>query len=369
MIRILQVFARMDRGGAETMIMNYYRAMDRFKVQFDFVVNTTDRCAFDDEIEQLGGQIFRLSRLNGLNIVHYLRQWKQFFAEHPEYKIIHIHFFKIAGVILPLAKRCGITVRIVHIHTANPHYSFSRKWVGKLLQAISNAYTTERFACGDAAGKYYYNGSDFTIINNAIHARSFQYNGELRNLKRAELGLTNQFVIGHVGNFSKAKNHTFLLDVFALVAARNPQAILLLIGKGEPLMRQMQQKAVRLGIAHRVLFLGARADIAELLQAVDLFVFPSLWEGLPVTVIEAQAAGLPVVASNTITTEVNVTNRVENISLQLPHTYWAERIRAYDCSSPRPNTYLQICAAGYDIAENAKWLEHYYIKHLTDNAR
>ncbi|WP_459189443.1 glycosyltransferase family 1 protein [Parabacteroides sp. APC149_11_2_Y6] len=360
MNRILHVFSVMNRGGSETMIMNYYRAMDRTNIQFDFVVHTREKGAYDNEIERLGGRIYYVPFLYGYNIFTYQKAWAVFFRAHPEYKIVHVHYFTVAGAIMPVARRCNVPVRIVHCHTASNKMPFLRLIRFHLLHSSAIRNATDRFACGKDAGKFFFGEKRFTIMNNAIDASSFRFNQELREKKREELGLSGKFVIGNIARFNIQKNHTFIIDVFAEVCKINSCAVLLLIGDGQPLRGKIEQKVATLGLTDRVIFAGVRSDIPELLQAMDVFLFPSLWEGLPVTMIEAQAAGLRVVASDTVTTEVNITELVDNLSLNSSPKIWAEKINQSGCDYFHSDTFNQICNANYDIKNNVIWLENYY---------
>jgi len=365
MIRVLQVFAKMDRGGSETMIMNYYRFIDRTKIQFDFVVHTIKRCAYDEEIEQLGGQIFHLPRFKGYNYFQYKKAWKHFFEANPEYKIIHIHFFTIAGAILPTAKKNNIPIRIVHSHIVDPKYSIISR-IGNIIlryKAIKNA--TDYIACSDAAGRYYFDNLPFSVVKNAIDAHQFCFNHETRDKLRNELNVSNKFVVGHIGRFCDQKNHFFIIDVFFEVNKIEKNSILLLVGDG-PLKKSIMEKCDQLGLRDKVIFAGIRADIPELLQAMDVFIFPSLWEGLGIVAIEAQAAGLHTIVSDKVPKEVHITSLVNRISLEIPLNIWAEKIIQYNNNYKRENTINEICKAGYDIKNNAFNLENFYIKRIAE---
>lgn len=359
-IRILHVFAQMGRGGSETMIMNYYRHIDRSQIQFDFVVHTTEKCDYDDEIKELGGKLYRIPRFTGYNYFSYQKAWYQFLKKHPDYKIIHIHFYTIAGAILPVAKKCDVPVRIVHSHTANPKLSIVQKIVGKILRCMAIKYATERFACGNDAGKYFFGKRSFTIINNAIDAELFRFNQVGRNRLRKQLNIENKFVIGHIGRFHTPKNHTFIIDVFAEVCRLNCNAMLLLVGDGA-LRAEIERKVVKAGLSDRVIFAGVRTDIPQLLQAMDIFLFPSLYEGLGIVAVEAQAAGLRAIVSDSLPKEAVVTELSESISLKIGAKVWAEVILKYDNHYQHPDTFNEICCAGYDIKNNAARLGSYYL--------
>ena len=246
LIRILQVVTHMERGGLESMLMNYYRHIDREKVQFDFLVHRQERAAFDDEIESLGGKIYRLPRLVPWSKA-YLSELKCFFDEHPEYEVVHVHQDCLSSVILKAAAQHHIPVRIAHSHSANQDKNL--KYPIKLWYKRSiPKYATNLFACGKDAGDWMFSGAPYQIINNAIDAAAYAYDPEKRAEMRCQLGLTDELVVGHVGRFNQPKNHPFLLEVFAALLKKEPHAVLLLVGGGED-MPKIQAKAQTLGIA------------------------------------------------------------------------------------------------------------------------
>ena len=357
-IRILHVVTYMGRGGLETMIMNYYRHMDRSRVQFDFLVHRDFRADYDDEIESLGGQIFRIPQLIPWS-KHYLRTLEQFFWSHPEYRIVHVHQDCLSSVILKVAEKYGVPVRIAHSHNSNQDKNL--KYLIKLFYKRQiPTYATHLFACGKDAGDWMFDGTPYQIMNNAIDAKQYIYNAESRLRIRSELKIdTDAFVIGHVGRFHPQKNHTFLLDIFAVVKRLNSKSVLLLVGDGD-LRAEMEQKAATLGISDHVIFTGIRSDVPDLMQTMDCFVFPSLYEGLPVTLVEAQAAGLSCIVSDGVPVECAKTDLVKHISLSASTTQWAEEILKTQHIFRR-NTKEQIIQTGYDIAANAQWLQDFYL--------
>ena len=358
-IRILHVVTYMGRGGLETMIMNYYRHMDRSKVQFDFLTHRDFRADYDEEIESLGGRIYRLPRLVPWN-KSYLRALDAFFEEHPEYKIVHVHQDCLSSVILKAAEKHGVPVRIGHSHNSNQDKNL--KYLIKMFYKRKiPTYATQLFACGRESGEWMFDGASYRVLNNAIDSNQYKYNAELRVQIHSRLGIGNDtFVIGHVGRFHLQKNHTFLLDVFAEVKKQRPNSVLLLVGDGD-LRSEMEQKAVTLGIADGVIFAGVRSDVADIMQAMDCFVFPSLYEGLGIVAIEAQASGLPCLASDGVPTECDITNLIEHIPLKAGAAVWAERILA-QAGRPRRDTSEEIIRSGYDIEANAQWLQNYYLE-------
>jgi len=362
-IRVLQVFSRMDRGGSESIIMNFYRNIDRSKVQFDFVVHTNEKCAFDEEIEALGGKIHRMPRYNGKNHFLYLLRWKKFLQEHNEYKVIHGHYFTISAIYFWMARKYN-RICVAHSHSDYNNKGIKILQYKKLLTFPIRFIANYLFACSKSTGLWLYGQRSlekkkFFILKNAIDSEKFTFDSKIREQKREELNISDKFVLGHVGSFSIAKNHDFLIDVFKKVHNKNKQAVLLLIGDGF-LRSSIEEKVKELGLSGSVIFTGIRSDISDLLQAVDLFVFPSLFEGLPVSVIEAQAAGLPCLISDTITEEVIVTNLVESLSID-EIDKWSENILNYSIRDNGRNTSKDIKYNGYDIIESTEWLEKFYI--------
>lgn len=364
MIRVLQVVTNMDRGGLESMLMNYYRHIDREKIQFDFLAHRQERAAFDDEIETLGGRIYRLPRLVPWS-KSYLSALNRFFDEHTGYKVVHVHQDCLSSVILKAAKQHDVPVRIAHSHSANQDKNL--KYPIKLWYKRSiPEYATNLFACGKDAGDWMFGGASYQIINNAIDVAAYTYGSTKRQEMRRQIGLENEFTIGHVGRFNQPKNHPFLLDIFTSLLKKEPNAALLLVGGGEG-MPKIQAKAQELGIAERVRFLGVRSDVADLMQAMDVFVFPSFYEGLPVTMVEAQASGLPCIISDKVPPECILTEGLVNIMpLSTSPEVWAERILAKR-AIPRTDRREEIAAHGFDITTEAVKLQEFYLNAYEQN--
>lgn len=362
-MRVLQVVTNMDRGGLETMLMNYYRHIDRTKVQFDFLTHRQERAAYDDEIEALGGRIYRLPRLVPWS-KSYLSELNRFFDEHPEYKIIHVHQDCLSSVILKAAAKHDVPVRIAHSHSANQDKNIKypiKLWYKRKIPR----HATHLFACGKEAGDWMFSGAPYQIVNNAIDAAAYTYDADKRGELRRQLVLADELVIGHVGNFTQPKNHPFLLEIFTALLKKEPNAVLLLVGGGEE-MSQIREKAQKLGIAEHVHFLGVRSDVAGLMQAMDVFVFPSLYEGLGIALIEAQTAGLPCVVSDTIPHEAYLTDLVDSESLSAPAEKWAEKILEKR-AIPRTDRRAEIATHGFDITTEAVKLQEFYLKAYEQN--
>ncbi len=367
-IRVLNMFTIMDRGGAETMVMNYYRHIDRTKVQFDFLVHREQRGAYDDEIERMGGRIYRMCPVYPQNFSRYKRDLRTFFRAHPEYKIIHSHMSELGYFAFREAERQGVPVRICHAHNA-PHGFDAKMIMRTYFKKRMMPYLTHLFMCGEESGKWLYgekNKSRFIMLNNAIDAAVYSFDASKREEMRRQLDLTDELVIGHVGRFNPQKNHPFLLDIFAALLKKEPNAALLLVGGGAD-MPKIQAKAQELGIAERVRFLGVRSDVADLMQTMDVFAFPSLYEGLPVTMVEAQASGLPCIISDKVPPECILTDGLVNIMpLSVSPEVWAEKILTMR-AVPRTDRHEEIAAHGFDISTEAVKLQEFYLKAYEQN--
>jgi glycosyltransferase involved in cell wall biosynthesis len=332
-IRVLQVVTIMNRGGLETMLMNYYRRMDRSRIQFDFMVHRQEKGHYDDEIVNMGGRIIRMPQIRPGNYQLYFKKLEGFFKTHKEYKVVHSHINENSSFVLRAAKKHGIPCRIAHSHLSD--LGLDIKLPFRLYARYSmKDYPNKYFACSRNAGKW------------------------LKTVRK-ELGIQNELVIGHIGRFNKQKNHEFLIDIFRAVSEVNPDAILLLAGDGD-LRRKIENKVNRLGLRSQVKFLGVRNDINSIMQAMDLFLFPSLFEGLPVVLVEAQAAGLKCIVADTITRECDITGRVEFLSLNEPPEKWANQVLS--STYEHADTEKLISLNGYNTATMSKWLADFYFE-------
>ena len=358
-IRVLQLVTYMGRGGLETMLMNYYRHMDHTKVQFDFLTHRDFEADYDKEIVAVGGQIYHLSKLNPISL-SYKKELDEFFNTHKEYKVVHSHLDCMSGIPLKEAKKCHVPYRIAHAHSSNQ--TKDMKYPLKLI--FKRNITKDAnylFACGDQAGKWMFNTDNFKVLNNAIDAKAYSFNFIARDSIREEFHIPNDsFVIGHVGRFMNPKNHTFIIDIFNQFHKDHPNSYLMLVGEGE-LKTSIQDKVRTLGLEDYVIFAGLRSDVNEVLQAMDVFLFPSLYEGLPVSIIEAQAAGLPIVASTGVTRETDITGNVTFLSLDRPAEVWARRILDICSDFERVDMTEAVRNAGYDIKQTAQWLQNFYL--------
>ena len=360
-MRILHVIGRMDRGGTESMLMNHYRYMDHSRIQFDFVVHTKEHCDFDDEIKRLGGNIYHVRRFNVLNIYSYRKDWVNLFREHQGYDAIHVHHFLVAGIILPIAAQYGIPVRIVHSHNTQPPILLMKEKVMWLFHRNMIKYSTIRLACSKAAGRYLFCDEPFMVFCNAIDTEKFRFDSKERERLRCEFGYKPEnLVIGHIGSFrTRQKNHAFIVDVFATIIKQNPNARLLLVGVGK-LRKEIERKIQSLKLEEKCIFAGARGDVPALLSAMDVFLFPSLFEGLSVVSVEVQASGLPCVASTAITEESRLTDLFVQLRLEEPIEQWAHAVLSARSSKARALYSEEVARAGYDVRANVKRLEDIY---------
>lgn len=360
-IRILHVVTVMNRGGLETMLMNYYRQIDRSKVQFDFMVNREEQGDYDEEIEQLGGVIYRMPPIKPTTYKLYFKLLDQFFYQHKEYKVVHAHINENSSFVLRAAKKAGVPCRISHSHLAGLplDYKFPfRVYARMYLNSNANNY----FACSEEAGEWLFgkkiiNNNQLKIFKNAINCTEFKFNEDKRKWMRKELGLENKFVIGHVGRFNPQKNHKFLIEIFNEVYKKNKESVLLLVGHGD-LLGDVREQVEKLHLESAVRFLGLRTDIAELMQSMDIFLFPSLYEGLGVVLIEAQAAGLRCLTSTGTPREADVNGTVEFLSLEKSAEEWAENI--LENNHKRNSNIENIIYKGYDVETNINWLTQFY---------
>lgn len=356
-MRVLHIIGRMNCGGAENFIMNIYRNIDRTKIQFDFVVHTEEECYFDDEIQALGGKIYRIAPISK-NIFKHMSQLKKIIKENG-YKVVHRHTnASIVAIDLKVAKSVGVEKIIVHSHNTQS----SKKNNFKLFKKMIDKYATHKFACSIEAGEWLYGkGKDFQIIKNGIDTLKYKFDKEIAIKKKDELGLNDSFVIGHVGRFNIQKNHMFLLDIFYEYLKLNDKAKLLLVGDGE-LRSDIENRVKELGIKDKIILTGVRSDVNELMMAMDVFLFPSLHEGLPLTLVEAQACGLKVLGSDVIPRDVAITSLYNFFEIGESSKKWAARLDLlkYEIQQNRDEFLDVKNIVDFDVKNVSKQLEEVY---------
>lgn len=363
--RVLQVLGGTDLGGAESRVMDSYRHIERERIQFDFCVHTEKKGYFDEEIESLGGRIYRIPRFQGVNLAEYRRAWKDFFKEHPGYLAVHGHMTSTASLYLPIAKKAGVPLTIAHARSAGVDpgvKGLATKALRFSLGKKADVCLTCSALAGEAVfGKKMTAAGRVTTVPNAIDAAAFTYAPAQRERIRREYGIGGDtFVIGHVGRFGHMKNHMFLVEVFDKVLKQRPDARLLLVGEGA-LIGQVREKAERLHILEQIIFAGKQGNISPFYQAMDYFGFPSVFEGLPGTVIEAQAAGLKCLVSDSVTEEVLITPLAQAKPLQAGPEKWAETVLS-GSGYERTNRTEEIIRAGFDVSDQVKMLTKLYLQ-------
>lgn len=359
MIKILHINSSISvNSGVAGIIMNYYKHIDKSLIQFDFLYFLESENNFENQINEFGGHAYKIG--NPKNILKFINELKEFMNKHKnEYDIVEIHVVYLAKLIYSTLKKSGIKKVILHAHAT--------KWSEKKISAIRNKlmcinlkkYSDVFFACSDAAGKFVYgNDASFTIINNAIDTKRFKFSQIIRNQVRHDLHIEDKVVVGHVGRFCQQKNHIFLINIFLNILKKNPESILILIGEG-PLQEEIISLVKENNIERNVIFLGNQKHVEIYYNAMDVFVLPSLYEGLPLVGVEAQINGLRCVMSKEITNEVNITD-VSFLELKDDVDKWADLILR-KASSPRIEDAISIVKRkGFSIDEETKKLENTY---------
>ena len=374
-IRILQWGMLGGFGGVEAFIMNVYRNMDRSKVQFDFLESHDEgKLAYEDEILAMGGHIYRVMYSQRESLIKSHSELLRFFRKHPEFAGIHVNANYPYAYPLKVAKEAGVPLRILHSHNSGSGAQFGPRPSGiKMLlktyrdhavQKQIDTMPTHYFACSQQAADYMFPGKPFTWVKNGIDTGKFAFHADVRQRVRAELGIGDDVkLIGFCGRFRKQKNPLFLLEIFAEYARMEADTKLMLVGIGE-LEQQMRKKVEELGIVDKVMFLGARTDMPDLYQAMDLFLLPSLFEGLALVYMEAQCAGLPcLVSKEGMAFEAAVTPLMHTCSVQDDAHMWAVQCQTIlNGSEPRTDCSAVVRDAGFDIRDVAQGLQRFYLE-------
>lgn len=372
MIRVLHVVTIMNRNGLENRLMDIYRHIDRNKVQFDFLTHRMEEGAFDEEIKNLGGKVYHTQPLNPLHLVSYMNNLKCFFTEHREYKIVHSHINAFSTFVLFAAKSSNVKVRIAHSRTwgAEKTWKSIFKYISKMF---INIPTTHKFGCSKQAGEWLFgkNGikepNYFRVITNSIELDKFKFSENIRSQFRRKLSLKDgQLAIVNVGRLEPQKNHEFLLKVFREIHKLKPNSKLFLLGTGS-LKHKIEMEANDLGIGDSVTFLGNINNVGEYLNAMDAFIFPSLFEGFGTVTIESQCCGLPILASDTIPPETKISDYQEFESLNSSPKLWAEHILSMIKRLERKDNREITKKAGYDINDTYSFLQNFYIDVLNED--
>ncbi len=362
-IRVASVIGRYIGGGVEAVTINYYRNIDKNKVQLDFICDEDSTNIPYEEIEEMGGKVIIIPSYS--KPFKYHKELKRVLKEG-NYKIVHSNINTLSVFSLFAAKCAGVPVRIAHSHSTTNKKEKKKNLMKQVLRPFSKVFATDYMCCSELAGRWLFGDKEYDkgnvyLLNNAIDLDKFKYNESLRKKKRKELGIKDDaLVIGHIGRFVAQKNHDFLIDIFNEIHKKNNNSILLLAGQG-PLMEDIKNKVKELNLDDSVKFLGQRNDANELYQAFDVFLLPSLYEGLPVVGVEAQAAGLLCYLSDDMTKETKVLDITKFMSLNNTPEEWADNILDDVKKYKRIDTSKEMTAKNFNIKEEAKKLEEYYL--------
>lgn len=361
-VRILEVVNAMDRAGLETMIMNYYREFDRDQILLDFLVHRDWRGDYEDEIEALGGRIYRAPRLYPQHWLSYRKFMRNFFAEH-RYPVVHSHIDSMSAFPLAMARECGVPVRIAHSHSESIDRDAKLPIKVVARRKLPNV-ATHYWACSESAGAFLFgeqNLGKIRVVRNAVDLEAYRFDAGARESVRRELVIADsQLVIGHVGRFSKVKNHAHLVRLLTELRARGVDAVLVLCGDGE-LHGDVQDMVEKTGLGSSARFLGVRDDVSRIVNSFDVFVFPSLYEGISLALIEAQANGLPVLASDAVSGESLLLPSTEGMSLGSPIGDWADAVIRLSRNGRAEGTIEVLADAGYEIHRAARELADTYL--------
>ena len=361
-MRVAEIVGKWLGGGVEAVVMNYYRNIDRSKVQFDIICDSDSTDIPREEIESLGGRVIIVPPYQ--KVLKYHRELKRVLKEG-NYKIVHSHINTLSVFSLWAAKAAGVPVRIAHSHSTTNKKEKKRNLLKQVLRRFSRVFATHYMCCSELAGRWLFGDKAYDegkvyLLRNAIDLDRFGYDGAKREEKRRELGIADgTFCVGHVGRFVDQKNHTFLLDIFNEICKRREDSVLLLAGCG-PLEQALREKTARLGLEGKVRFLGQRSDVNELYLVFDAFVMPSLYEGLTVVGIEAQASGNLCFFSDEMTEKTKVTDHASFLSLSDGAEKWAKSVLEGAEKYVRRDSSEAIRESGYDIKTEASKLQDYY---------
>lgn len=362
-IRVLQIIGIVAGGGVEAVIMNYYEHIDRTKVQFDFIVHNDNKIDITQKVEAMGGKVYKVTPYYKNPIAFMWDIYKVIKRHH--YRIVHSNMNTLSAFSLFAAWAAGAPVRILHNHSTSSPGETKRNIMKFMLRPFARLFANHYLACSRLAGEWMYgrkmmDSGKVTIVNNAIDLKKYAFNPQKRNLLRKELGLADEFVIGHVGRFMFQKNHEFLIDVFVEAYKKNPHMALLLVGDG-PLRPAMEEKVRKLGLTDHVKFLGLRNNVQDFYHVMDILVLPSHYEGLPVVGVEAQANGLPCLFSTKVTKEAHLTHLAQFWDLEKGASKWAKEIISIKCERNK-KAGEELRQAGFEIDKEAEKLVKFYIE-------
>jgi glycosyltransferase EpsF len=369
--RVLHIVSAMDRGGAETLLMNVYRNLDRSKLQFDFVTHRSDKGNFDDEIRQLGGKIYNISSLGNVGPISYVKKLADIMASNP-YIAVHSHTDYQSGFPALAAKIAGIPHRICHSHSNNwpMNNSLKQKLLLKGLQSIIKISATQYCSCSQEAGAFLFgqkavDKNQVTILKNGIDLGQYLDETITKTSVIRELGLDQDAkIIGHVGKFSKSKNQIFIIKVLRELINKDKRYVALLVGDG-PLKEKIEHEAETMGLSKHIRFLGVRSDIPRLMKAFDVFLFPSIFEGFGIVTVEAQISGTPCIVSDSIPISTDMgLGLVKYLKLEENPEKWGEEVgKAINMQKPEKDALVKaLSEKGFSIQQNIEeWMKLYRV--------
>ncbi len=350
MVRVLHCVVKPARAGAETLLMNLFRNIDRTKVQFDFL--TSIEGDYEAEMEALGGRVYRIPFITKVGPFAYAKNLRAFFAAHPEYQIVHSHMDKFSGMVMREAAKCGVPVRIAHSHNIKNEGGLAYQLVKDYYGRLVLPYATHLFACADEAARWMFGekAKDAVIIKNGVDLEQFHL---------ADAADPAHFTIGNAGRLSRQKNQLFLVDIFNEVYKREPSARLEILGEGV-LRRQLEDKIRQLGLGDAAHLRGNVPGVEHVMNTFDVYAMPSLFEGLSVALVEAQACGLPCFASDAMPADANVTGDVRFLPLEAGAAAWAEEmVKARGV--PKKDNRAVLAENGFDVRQSAAWMQDFYL--------
>lgn len=364
-MRVLHMIGSLGIGGSQAFIMAIYRKIDRSKIQFDFIIDHPEGVHHVDEIEKLGGKVYTFKNFKGYNFISVRKEWDDFFSSHPEYKILHCHTRSYASIFIPIAKKHGLKV-IIHSHS-DSNGSGLVSLYKDLLQFPLRFQADYYMACSKKAGEWLFgkkicSSNKFFIAKNAIDIERFLFSKENRNKIRKQYNIEDKFVLGFLARVSTEKNPLFAIEVMKELLNYKPDSIFLFVGDGELLVKT-KEKTYELGIVDKVIFTGALSNVGELLSAMDYYILPSAWEGLGISLIEAQTSGIKCICSSAIPSEAFIIDEnIKKLDVDAGANAWAKEIANTDLCD-RENTESvpnRIKKSGFDIENNSKYFSDFY---------
>lgn len=370
-VKVLYFVDRMLRGGIQSLVIDWVSRFDKKKIHVDFLLlDDGNKYELEDKLKELGCKVYKLKGIwirNPFDYIKYAKAMNNFFREHHDYKVVHMHSSSKNYMVLKYAKKYGVPIRIAHSHNAGFQTNSKMKTiVGNIFKKNLLKYTTDYFACSKLAGEWLFNedivkSDKFKVIHNGVDLKKYSFNDKIRNDIRKKYNIDNNtIVMGHVGRFVEQKNHKFLISIFKEYNEINKNSILLLVGEGI-LMNEIKEDTKRLGISSKVIFTGYKSNVNDYMQAMDVFVLPSKFEGLGLVLIEAQASGLPCFTSkDVVPNDAKVSDLLTFINLNNNAKEWAEYI--YHSNLNRKNVDEEIRNNGYDINEATLDLQEFYLR-------